>query len=824
MLITKKKGLLFILATVFLSCAIAFAALSFGAKTSSVVKAGSPNLYVEDEVYVRLTEAPYGLRFTLRISNSLYEEVVTDDVNNEKQIGAIIIPYSYAEDYDAYVSGHGEIGYHEYLINEKDGKMIDLTTSNEADWFVYDDDADNYKAYVAVTDILFENVNEDFVCIAYVRTETSGNPVIYSDYTTPVEEGRRSISTVAKSYLASDEESNEYIDEMCATGFYQGIGVEKNGDKYFYDAQEYDSLSEIEFEFGDIGEIEYVETWIYEIFNEVDPYFEDYSGDVDLYQGDVKLATFKATDGAVDIDIPMAAEGKETSFTLNICGIKLTYEAFGYSMIISDADEFLEFVEGNNSTYKYGYYVLEDNIDLDSNGISAPFTNGSYTAGFAGELDGQGYVVYNAKAGNGNFGGVFGQIAPSGVIQNIGIANLYLAYTAYNSGLPNTALCFTNCGTLRNVSVSFTYDDSRSSMATPAFIYCSNAATYENVVVESYNYSAQAAAIANFKPFVMWNRTTDGDNTFNNVYVVTNSENTTELTGVTYYGVNDEKTFDGITDDIWDIHGDVMVMAQEKEVLAIYTVKHYIDISDLTYARDVEIHRANIGAYVTGARKTYPQANGANQSILSDVLGYEAYEDVLEGTAAADGSLELKAYYYAVTENARINGNNNLVFKSNNMRTQATSDGSWKHSITKDYKFAPTKEDVYKFVTYTGYSEWYGRFMTTGFNYASLTGKTMVFEIYIASSSGAFPYIYINHDTAGASTYKLNGTGKAINNAENSLCVYDASGNLVSSVSAGAWYTVVIDGDQLTATQPIMELCLGANSTFYIANMHFEDK
>ena len=512
-----------------------------------------------------------------------------------------------------------------------------------------------------------------------------------------------------------------------------------------------------------------------------------------------------------------------------ISDVRLLDEEFDDSALpvtlISTAQEFLAFTAGTNSTHRYGYYKLANNIDLGDNVINAPYINGNYTAGFAGLFDGDGYVIYNGVVGDGHYGGVFGMIAPSGVIQNLGIANLYLAHSAYNSGLLNSVLCFTNNGTLSNVSVSFTYD-SESALgsgkgAYPVFIYCSNAATYENVVVEAYNYSTEATAITNFKPFVSWNR---GTNSYTNVYVITNSANRTVLTGVTYYDIHDTKTFTGITGDIWSDSGDVKVMAQEKIVLARYAEKHFIDLTDLTYARDMWIKRVAVDDTVSMTRLSYPQANGANVSVLSEVSGYSAYADVLSGTATADGNFELKAYYYAVTETMLINNISGCVFKSNNLRTQATTDGSWKHSITKDDAFDTSKENVYKFVTYNGYNEWYGRFMTTGFNYSSLAGKTFVFEIYVASSSGAFPYIYINHNTAAASTYKLDGTAKAINDASNSLCVYDADGVLVSSVSTGAWYKVVIDGDKLTSTQPVMELCLGANSVFYISNMHFESK
>ena len=509
-----------------------------------------------------------------------------------------------------------------------------------------------------------------------------------------------------------------------------------------------------------------------------------------------------------------------------ISDVRLLDEEFDDSelpaILISTAEEFLAFAAGTNSTHKYDYYKLANNIDLGDNVISAPYINGNYTAGFAGIFDGDGYVIYNGVVGNGNYGGVFGMIAPRGIIRNVGIANLHLEYSASNAGLPNTVLCFTNNGTLSNVSVSFTYDDStHATGAYPAFIYCSNAATYNNVVVESYNYSTQSAMITNFKPFISWNRTSAGASTFTNVYVITNSANRTALTGVTYYDIHDSKTFTGITGDIWSDSGDVKVMAREKTVLARYAEKHFIDLADLTYARDMWIKRAAVGDTVSMTRIEYPTTRNADSTklVLSNVSGYESYADVLSGTATGDGNFELKAYYYAVYEPLFVDGNSNFKFFP---VYNSASDGSWKVSSIKDYTFAPDKENVYKFVTASDFASWNGRISTNNFNYASVTGKKLVFEIY--TNKVEWDLHIIVNNAADANRHKLNGSGAALNNPDSVLCVYDANGNPVSSVTANAWYKVVIDGDKLTSTQPVMMLRISPSSVFYISNMHFESK
>lgn len=188
---------------------------------------------------------PQGIRFTVVLNSTVYNEIFDEDGAKEgKTLGMIIVPKKYVEDCDA---SEYAGNYFEYFTEVK-GQMIHFNYSKDQ----VDDIGDGtYEIRGSIVNVLFENLNLDFVAMGYIKTETTEGASF--EYTAiDFDQNARSIADVARIGLTEhyDELSTAEIStyrDVLTKAFYQSQYVYYNAEEnlYYKDGNPYETLEEI---------------------------------------------------------------------------------------------------------------------------------------------------------------------------------------------------------------------------------------------------------------------------------------------------------------------------------------------------------------------------------------------------------------------------------------------------------------------------------------------------------------------------------------------------------------------------------------------------
>lgn len=244
-------------------------------------------------------------------------------------------------------------------------------------------------------------------------------------------------------------------------------------------------------------------------------------------------------------------------------------------------------VSGNDAVgYTYGgYYVMKNDIDMGGTGYSnqanlvraplavrwagAPGVTLDKSIGFTGTFDGQGHTLFNGQY---RAGGLFGAVADTGVVRNVGISG---AKIAVDTSAFNGILGYNFYGALTNVYVNVHFF--RESGAAiqghhSVLAFYMNAA--ENALTDVVVYATldEASAEAGSPcALVHW---TGGTQKCSNVYMVSDIPLTDggsgAFSGVTRYTLNEVRTgsasFKGFSDDYWNTSGDIPTFKTSDDV------------------------------------------------------------------------------------------------------------------------------------------------------------------------------------------------------------------------------------------------------------------
>ena len=197
---------------------------------------------------IRLS-TPTGIRFLVDFDETVYNEVFDESGAKEgKTLGMIIVPKQYVVDYDSYKTQNTEYTgtYYEYFRDVK-GKMKNFTYSKEQ---VVEVSEGNYQIKASLVNLLFENLNLEYVGIGYIKT-TAGEVDSFEYTPLDMEKNVRSIADVAYNgltYHFSELNGTEGdLRKILTECYYEANGVTYNKAeaKYYYEGTAYDTLNNI---------------------------------------------------------------------------------------------------------------------------------------------------------------------------------------------------------------------------------------------------------------------------------------------------------------------------------------------------------------------------------------------------------------------------------------------------------------------------------------------------------------------------------------------------------------------------------------------------
>lgn len=200
---------------------------------------GSTEFYVVEGAQMRMSD-PYGIRFIGVIGSDKYDSLVDgDSIVSGKRLGMYIVPDSYYADYEVYKTENSYKGTcYEYFRDVKQN-IIDFTYTPDQ----IHEQGNGYIIKAANVNILFNNMNLDFVGAMYVETTDGDNvsyDIVYS------REAKRSVAYVAAAAHEAGE-TNEYVELANKLAAYNKLGVTYNAEtgKYVYGGNDFDTLDAV---------------------------------------------------------------------------------------------------------------------------------------------------------------------------------------------------------------------------------------------------------------------------------------------------------------------------------------------------------------------------------------------------------------------------------------------------------------------------------------------------------------------------------------------------------------------------------------------------
>ncbi len=201
---------------------------------------GSTEFYVLEGAQMRMSD-PYGIRFIGVIGSDKYGELVEDDsIVSGKRLGMYIVPDFYYDDYETHKSENPTYAdtCYEYFIDVKQN-ILDFTFTADQ----IHAQGNGYIIKAANVNILFDNMNLDFVAAMYVET-TDGEDVSYEIVYS--REAKRSVAFVASAAHQAGE-TNQYVELANKLAAYNKLGVtyDVESGKYVYGGANFDNLEDI---------------------------------------------------------------------------------------------------------------------------------------------------------------------------------------------------------------------------------------------------------------------------------------------------------------------------------------------------------------------------------------------------------------------------------------------------------------------------------------------------------------------------------------------------------------------------------------------------
>ena len=196
--------------------------LSFSSVKRSAYAISERYFYTLAGAEVKMTGAEeyYGMRFRIYLSGSVYNDIIADgEFKENKSLGAIIVPYSYVEDYETYMTENPTYtgGYYGYFKDIK-GKMIHFNDVKVSD-INFDSKLGLYRLNIVLSNIYYANINREYVAIGYIKSGTD------YEYTEITAAHKRSVSYVASVVVANNKDQGGVCANYVKKGELQKLGV-----------------------------------------------------------------------------------------------------------------------------------------------------------------------------------------------------------------------------------------------------------------------------------------------------------------------------------------------------------------------------------------------------------------------------------------------------------------------------------------------------------------------------------------------------------------------------------------------------------------------
>ncbi len=403
--------------------AMAVLACMFAAMVLTANGAETDAITMTDGAYIRV-DAPgdggvTGLKFEATVPKSTVEDWIKN--NDKVEYGMLIMPADYATEgrelSEANVFGPNAI-YTYKGDSSPEGKTY-IVNVCYSDKDMLRDDGTNYYIHGTIASVKYQNLDRDFVALAYVKL-TKGGAVTYQMANTTAE--KRSAVQVAKGACDSDSYSDD-IKAWCKDTINLSLTYRIN------EAKKLDSAANIEAFDKAYARV----TNLYNVLGKT--FFNE-----NVSKADITALNEKAE----------AAKESHTLAGYAMVGTATTVPE-GYTAINkTNAPTLADFIALLNATPAGNFALIED---LDFGGE----ISGSVVKSFTGTLDGQGHKISNFEikfglntAENDYISVIFEN--NSGTIQNIAFD--YTLGTANNS---NVGLIMQNDGTIQNVYVNVNF-------------------------------------------------------------------------------------------------------------------------------------------------------------------------------------------------------------------------------------------------------------------------------------------------------------------------------------------------------------------------------
>lgn len=212
---SKSMKKLFVLVSLFVGLTFTFLGLSLA--NPAYAQVNSTDFYVEDSASLRIDGENKGMRFSAYIGTDAYDNFAKD----EGAYGMIIVPAEYVTNVDggvqyktAIVNNGGDfIKAYESLNTPiiKIGRINPYAVDEDGD-----DNTDYYKMHGVISNVKYQNLNREFIAIAYYAVLDQENDIVNYTYSTTIDAEIPSQVLYEKSIVALADKDTEYAEDQNA--------------------------------------------------------------------------------------------------------------------------------------------------------------------------------------------------------------------------------------------------------------------------------------------------------------------------------------------------------------------------------------------------------------------------------------------------------------------------------------------------------------------------------------------------------------------------------------------------------------------------------
>ena len=220
-----KKALISAFATVAVAAASTATALAFTAN-DQVAHAETTKFEMVDGAAIRLS-TPNGLRFIAEMDADTYNNLVAKETGVTKEMGMIIVPYSYLSDASRYANGATGVANQDYAqITKKINHVFYNSDGSVANKLYKFEDC--YRANGVISNLLLKNYDREFVGIGYIAETVNGvTTYTYADF--------EEENDVRSAVYVAIEAYDDYTDVEGATDIFEN---------YVFGAHVYETLGD----------------------------------------------------------------------------------------------------------------------------------------------------------------------------------------------------------------------------------------------------------------------------------------------------------------------------------------------------------------------------------------------------------------------------------------------------------------------------------------------------------------------------------------------------------------------------------------------------